>query len=136
MGVVLLERLAACIGLAHVVEGRTGTAERIPVCRIQRKSAPDRMLFEDLPELEQLQNVGRGPHCHPEPSTRQMLDQALLREQPQRLPHRRPADTEPGAQRFLHYARPRLERTAEHLGADLASGHLDETQRQRSLVRR
>ena len=55
----------------------------------------DGVPFEHRANLEQLTDVLVRPDGHPGPAPRQMLDQTLLDQQPQRLPQRRPADREP-----------------------------------------
>ena len=57
--------------------------------------------FQDMPEREQLQDVGRRPFGDSRAPPGEMLDQALLRQQPQRLAQRRHADAEIGAQLLL-----------------------------------
>ena len=78
MRVVLLESLAAKVGIAHVVQRRTYNVERVAAAGVQRQCASDRMLLEHLPELEQLQDVGRRPHRDAEAAPRKMLDESLL----------------------------------------------------------
>ncbi len=64
----------------------------------KRQCGFDGVPFEDVTEPEQLQDVGRRPFGHPRSAPGEVFDQALLREQPQRLTQRRPADPEVAAQ--------------------------------------
>ncbi len=56
-----------------------------------------------------------------------MLDQALLRQQAQRLTHRSSADAEIGTQSLLDDLRPGGESTGEYRVADTSARHVDQT---------
>ena len=59
------------------------------------------MPFQHVPQREQLQDVRWGPVGDARTAPGEMFDETLLGQQPQRLPQRRPADAEVGAQLFF-----------------------------------
>ena len=60
--------------------------------------------LEHVAQAEQLVDVAGRQLGHPHPAPRQVLDQTLLPEEPQRLPQRRPAGPEPAGELLLDQA--------------------------------
>ena len=101
---------------------RTSASGSAPAVAVQRQRRGDRVALQHRPDLEQLRMSSSDQTVTRRPAARQVLDQALLGEQPQRLPHRRPADREPLADLLFDQPRARLQGTAEDLVAQPAGG--------------
>ena len=88
------------------------------------------MPLQHRTDLEQLTDVLVRPDGHPGAAARQMLDQTLLHQQPQRFAQRRPADREPLADLLFDQSGAGLEGAAEDLVAQPAGGRLDQARRE------
>ena len=107
----------------YVVEGvRVGPG-------LQRQRGPDRVPLQDGAQLEKLANIPGGPGGDPHAAAREVLDHALLRQQPQGLAQGGPADAEAPPDRLLDDALAGSEGAAEDLRAQPLGGQLDEAAR-------
>jgi hypothetical protein len=104
--------------LAYGRKGRRGIGQR------QRRL--DRVPLEDVTQREQLQDIGRRPLGDPGAAAREMLDEALLAEQPKGFAQRRAADAEIRAQLFLDDLVTGLQGTAQDRIAQPVLGDVDE----------
>jgi hypothetical protein len=123
VGVVLGQHVAVALGGAHPVEPALDLGELL----LARGHGPGidrahRVLLQRQPDAEQLLDVAVAELGDPRAPARHVLDQTLLREQPEGLAQRSSADVEPQPDLVLDQPLARLELAGQDLVTQLSDG--------------